>query len=79
MSEGIILFEQAFRGDVWRLQLSEHRGKAKVNWRKWYRDGDTLRPSQSGCTMPPERLGDLTAALMAYHGLEPPEGLSKGS
>ena len=34
-----ILFEQPYRGDVWRLEVATHEGRTFGNWRKWYRDG----------------------------------------
>ena len=75
MTEGTILFEQPHRGDVWRLQLSEWKGEQRLNWRKWYWSGDELKPGKEGCTIPVERLSDLTAALMAHHGLTVPPSL----
>jgi hypothetical protein len=43
-----ILFEQPYRGDLWRLEVATHEGRTFGNWRKWYRDGDTLRPTRQG-------------------------------
>lgn len=63
---GAILFEQLYRGDVWRLEVANHDGRSFGNWRKWYRDGDVLKPTRQGVTIPLERLPDLAAALTAY-------------
>lgn len=63
---GAILFEQHYRGDVWRLEVANHDGRSFGNWRKWYRDGDALKPTRQGVTIPLERLPDLAAALTAY-------------
>lgn len=71
-----ILFEQPYRGDVWRLEIASHEGRTFGNWRKWYREGDALKPTRQGVTIPLERISELLAALMAYHGLNVPDGLS---
>lgn len=63
---GRILFEQLYRGDVWRLEVAHHDGRSFGNWRKWYREGDILKPTRQGVTIPLERLPDLAAALTAY-------------
>ena len=72
---GAILFEQPYRGDVWRLEIASHEGRTFVNWRKWYREGDTLKPTRQGVTIPLERLGELHAALTAHFAGEAPGGL----
>lgn len=61
-----ILFEQPYRGDLWRLEVATHEGRTFGNWRKWYRDGDTLKPTRQGVTFPVERLDELQAALTNY-------------
>ena len=61
-----ILFEQPYRGDLWRLEVASHEGRTFGNWRKWYRDGDTLKPTRQGVTFPVERLDELQAALTDY-------------
>lgn len=61
-----ILFEQPYRGDLWRLEVATHEGRTFGNWRKWYRDGDTLKPTRQGVTFPVERLDELQAALTDY-------------
>jgi hypothetical protein len=63
---GVVLFEQRHRGDVWRLEVAAHEGRTFGNWRKWWWDGDTLKPSKQGATIPLERLGELHAAIGAY-------------
>ena len=72
---GAILFEQPYRGDVWRLEIANHDGRRFGNWRKWYRDGDTLKPTRQGVTIPLERLSELHAALTAHLAGEAPDGL----
>lgn len=72
---GPILFEQKHRGHVWRLEVNTYKGKTFGNWRKWYADGDGWKPTREGCTVPLERLPDLMASLMAFHGLKAPDGL----
>lgn len=63
---GALLFEQQYRGDVWRFEVASHDGRTFGNWRKWYRDGETLKPTRQGVTIPLERLPELQAALTAY-------------
>ncbi len=70
-----ILFEQAYRGDVWRLEIVTYDGRTFGNWRKWYRDGDTLKPTRQGSTIPLERLSELYTALGAYVAGEGLKGL----
>lgn len=60
------LFEQSYRGEVWRLDVSRHDGRTFGNWRKWYWAGETLKPTREGCTIPLERLPELEAALRAW-------------
>ena len=62
----VLLFEQVHRGDVWRLEVCEHEGRIFANWRKWYWDGDILRPTRQGVTLPVPRLADLHEALGVY-------------
>jgi hypothetical protein len=63
---GALLFEQAQRGDVWRLEVSEHQGCIFANWRRWYSVDDTLKPTRQGVTFPVSRLADLHEALGVY-------------
>lgn len=63
---GVTLFEQLFKGEVWRLEVVTYKGRCFVNFRKWYRVGDELRPSKEGCTIPLERLPELYKALGSY-------------
>ena len=32
----ISVLQQPFHGDVWRLEVSHHKGRDFGNWRKWY-------------------------------------------
>lgn len=61
-----LLFEQPYRGDVWRLEVASHGGRTFGNWRKWYWEGDTLKPTRHGATIPLERLGELESALARW-------------
>ena len=70
-----MLFEQMHRGDLWRLEVSTFKGRTFANWRKWYDKAGEWKPTKEGFTMPLEGLGELTASLLAYQGLEPPTGL----
>lgn len=70
----LILFEQPHRGDVWRLEIVTYDGRTFGNWRKWYRDGDTLKPTKQGSTIPLERIVELHASLGAYIAGDAPDG-----
>ncbi len=72
---GRVLFEHKHRGELWRLEIADYRERTFANWRKWYSEGGEWKPTREGCTVPLDRLADLTACLMEYHGLEPPESL----
>jgi hypothetical protein len=76
---GSVIFEHRHRGHLWRLEVASYRGRSFGNWRKWYSDGGSWRATREGCTIPLEALRGLTAGLMAYHGLEPPDGFEIGS
>lgn len=76
---GPVLFEQSHRGHLWRLEITSFKGQEFANWRKWYASPEGWKPTRDGCTVPLDRLGELTAALMAYHGLDVPDGLETGS
>ena len=69
-----VIFEQPYRGDVWRLEVSTHDGRTFGNWRKWYREGGALKPTRQGVTIPLERLEDLLTGLTAYLRAQAPEG-----
>ena len=71
-----MLFEHERRGHLWRLEVSDYRGRTFANWRKWYSDGGEWKPTREGCTMPIDKLGELTACLLSYHGLDVPKGLA---
>ena len=67
-----ILFEQPYRGDVWRLEVAEHDGRTFGNWRKWYRDGEILKPTRQGVTIPLDRLAELGENVAGYFASQPP-------
>ena len=54
------------RGDIVLVQINEHGGKIFGNFRKWYSEGDVLKPTRQGVTIPLEALPDLHKALGAY-------------
>jgi hypothetical protein len=76
---GTLLFEQPHRGHVWRLEVARYGGHTFVNWRKWYRDGDTLKPTKEGLTFPLERLDELEAAVAGWRAAKALSDLSRGS
>ncbi len=63
------IFEQQFRGHIWRVQLCEYQGRDKVSIWPWYKAKDgQLHPSnpdhiRNGLQMPPERLWALGDAI----------------
>jgi hypothetical protein len=76
---GAVIFEYEARGHLWRLEVAIYKGRTFANWRKWYRKaGSDWLPTREGVAMPLEVLSSLTAALMAYHGMKPPESLTQG-
>jgi len=66
-----ILFEQPYRGDVWRLEVAEHDGRTFGNWRKWYREGETWKPTRQGVTIPLDRLAELGESVVGYFASQP--------
>lgn len=68
----LVLFDLDYRGDCWRLEIASHNGRTFGNWRKWYREGDQLKPTKAGVVIPLERLPELYAALGAYLASAPP-------
>lgn len=71
---GAVLFEFAYHGDVWRLEVSEHKGGTFAQFRKWWRDGDTLKPSRQRNTIPLGRFPAPFVAIEAYLAAEAPYG-----
>ena len=63
---GVVLFEHNHRGDKWRLEVVTHNGRTFGNWRKWYKVGETLKPTRVGCTIPLERLSDLMEGVASW-------------
>ena len=54
------------RGDTVLVQINQHNGKTFANFRKWYPDGDALKPTKQGVTIPLHALPELHKALGAY-------------
>ena len=76
---GTFLFEQPYRGDVWRLQIAIHRDRPFVSFRRWYdASGGELRPTKDGVTIPLERLPELRDALSEWLAANPPGHQSSG-
>ncbi len=73
-----VLFERDYRGHRWRLEVADHEGRTFCNWRKWYDDGGTWKPTRDGCTFPLDALWELTATLMEHHGLVVPDPTISG-
>lgn len=57
-----VIFEFAKGGEVVRLSVDTFNGRSFASFRVWYRDGDTLKPTCKGVTIPLVGLGDLLAA-----------------
>ena len=75
---GPFLFEAPYRGDNWRLEIATFQGRTFANWRKWYPKDGEWKPTKIGCTFPLDGLWELTASLMAHHGLTPPGAPESG-
>ncbi len=76
----MILLEHVYRGDVWRIEVSDYQGRQFVNFRRWYRDADgELKPSRDGFTCPVERLAELLAAILAFLDGKPVNGKSEAA
>ncbi len=79
MSEAF-LFEAKYRGNIWRFQILEYEGQARVSVWPWYEDGDgQLRPGtgkygKGGFQFPIERLGELSESIGAWCDQNAPEG-----
>ncbi len=68
----MILLEQVYRGDVWRIEVADFRGRQFVNVRRWYRDTDgELKATKKGFTFPLERLTELVEAILAFLSRKP--------
>lgn len=65
-----VLFEHPHRGDIWRLEVTSYQGRRFANWRKWYRDGDELKPTRQGATMPLDSLPAIEAAISDWRATE---------
>ncbi len=63
---GVVLFEQSHRGEVWRLEVSDHDARVFLNWRKWWWQDDTLKPTRQGVTIPLGRMRELYEAIGTY-------------
>jgi hypothetical protein len=74
----VVLFDQPYRGDVWRLEVTSHNGRTFGNWRKWYRNGEALLPTREGVTIALERLPELHAAIGDYLASAPPGAALRG-
>lgn len=67
----LVLFEQPYRGNTWRLAVSEHKGRRTANIRKWFPSGGTHWPDkEAGFTIPLDRLADLHDALGEFLAAE---------
>ena len=73
-AETLLSFPQ--RGDTVLVQISQHNGKTFANFRKWYSDGDSLKPTRQGVTIPLHALPELHEALGAYLATIDPAALT---
>ena len=71
-----ILLSFPHRGDTVLVQINEHNGKTFANFRKWYSDGNALKPTRQGVTIPLEALPELHTALGAYLAAIDPAALT---
>jgi hypothetical protein len=75
----VVLLEQPFRGDMWRLLICEYRGKPRLDFRRYYRKGDDYAATKEGAVFPLEALDALREAIDAYRDNAPPDGPDGGS
>jgi hypothetical protein len=47
------------------VQLRQFEGKHFIDFREWVDDGEHLRATKKGCTMPPDLAAELGKALPA--------------
>jgi hypothetical protein len=67
MSVGEVLFEQDYRGYVWRLSINNHNGHSYVDFRKWYYDDTAaLKPTRDGVAIPVRRLPEMAGNIDLY-------------
>ncbi len=77
---GPVIFEHPKRATLLQLMLDTYKGHTFWNFREWYRAANgEWAPTSKGVSIPLDALPALTAALMAYHGLDVPDGLETGS
>lgn len=50
--------------EVVRVALDEYNGRATINCRCWYRDGNELKPTKTGMTLSIKHLVKLAGALV---------------
>lgn len=74
-----VLFEHSHRKDVWRLEVATHEGRTFVNWRKWWWDDGTLKPSKIGVIIPLKRLAEMEAAIAEWRKANAPDWPISGS
>lgn len=59
------VFEHRKRGARVIVQLAEYGGSHFIDFREWVDDGEGLRATKKGCTMPPDVALHLGQALLA--------------
>jgi hypothetical protein len=80
---GALLFEHHYRANKWEVKVTDEHGAMRASFWPHYRRRDTGEWAPcgkgSGFTMPLESLAELTAALMAFHGIDPPDELQRAA
>ena len=69
---GTVLFDQPYRGDVWRFEVVTHDRRTFGNWRKWFLKDGVLVATRQGVTIPLDRLPELHTAIGDYLASAPP-------
>ena len=59
MKSNLIAEWQKNDGDVVRITLGYFKGRLRLDFREYYRDGADYRPTKRGINLPAERLADL--------------------
>lgn len=64
------------RGDTVLVEINEYNGKTFANFPKWYSEGDKLKPTREGITIPLEALLELHTSLGGYLAAVDPAALT---
>lgn len=65
METGIIRDIDKGKGEIFRVEISEFKGKSFLNIRVWYTDANgEYKPTQKGIAIPPEFYPQIKEAIL---------------